>query len=85
MHVKDVAGGLVLGIIAALSLTQFMRSMLFGIDGADGGTFIGVTVLLAIVTASAVFIPAVRATSESDYFFAIRMIRSPHVDCLYAS
>jgi putative ABC transport system permease protein len=57
-----VAAGLFLGITAALSLTQFMRSMLFGIDGADGTTFTGVITLLAVVTASAIFVPAIRAT-----------------------
>ena len=57
-----VAAGLLLGITAALNLTQFMRSMLFGIDGADAATFTGVIALLTVVTGSAVFIPAIRAT-----------------------
>jgi putative ABC transport system permease protein len=59
---RYVAAGLFLGTTAALSLTQLMRSMLFGIDGADGTTFTGVITLLAVVTASAIFVPAIRAT-----------------------
>jgi len=66
-----VATGVLLGVVAALSLTQFMRSMLFGIDGADGATFIGVIVLLTVVTASATFIPAIRAT-QVDPIISLR-------------
>jgi ABC-type lipoprotein release transport system permease subunit len=36
--------------------------MLFGIDRADAGTFVGVIIVLTTVTAFAVLIPAVRAT-----------------------
>jgi putative ABC transport system permease protein len=66
-----VAAGLLLGITAALSLTQFMRNMLFGIEGADATTFISVIALLTVVAASAIFIPAIRAT-EVDPIISLR-------------
>jgi predicted permease len=57
-----VAAGLLLGVTAALNLTQVLRSMLFGIDRTDPATFVGVMIVLTTVTAFAVLIPAVRAT-----------------------
>jgi hypothetical protein len=65
-----IAAGLVVGTAAALSLTQFMRTLLFGIDGADTATFAGVSVVLAVVAGLAILIRAVRATGVGFRHFA---------------
>ena len=53
--------GLALGIAAALGLTQFLRTFLFGINAADPATFAAVALLLTLVTLAACYIPARRA------------------------
>lgn len=53
--------GLMIGVTGALTLTRFMRSLLFGISATDPATFIAVTVLLTMVAVGACYIPARRA------------------------
>jgi len=53
--------GLVFGLLAALGLTQLMRSLLFGVSALDPVTFASVAVVLAIVAVVACCIPARRA------------------------
>jgi predicted permease len=53
--------GVVFGLLAALGLTQLMRSLLFGVSALDPGTFVSVAVVLAIVAVVACCIPARRA------------------------
>lgn len=53
--------GLVLGLGGALVLMRFMQSLIFGISAFDAPTFIGVSVLLAVVAILASYIPARRA------------------------
>jgi putative ABC transport system permease protein len=53
--------GIALGVVAALGLTQLMRSLLFGVSVADPLTFGGVSVLLTLVAIAACYIPARRA------------------------
>ena len=53
--------GAVIGIAAALGVTRFMASMLFGIKATDPATFIGVTIMLIVVALAACYIPARRA------------------------
>lgn len=55
--------GVVLGLAAAMGLTQLMRSLLFGVSAMDPVTFVCVAVVLAIVATAACFIPARRAMS----------------------
>jgi putative ABC transport system permease protein len=57
-----VAAGLVIGTVAAMALTRFMSSLLFGIDATDGVTFASVATLLVAISMLAVFVPALRAT-----------------------
>jgi predicted permease len=58
---KLTAIGLVVGVAAALGLTQLMGSILYGVKATDPFTFILVAVLLALVALAAGYIPARRA------------------------
>jgi putative ABC transport system permease protein len=49
------------GLAAALALTQLMRSLLFGIRPEDPPTFVGVTLILALSSAAAAWLPTARA------------------------
>ena len=53
--------GLVFGLLAALGITQLMRSLLFGVSALDPVTFASVSVVLALVAVVACCIPARRA------------------------
>ena len=55
--------GVVLGLAAALGLTQLMRSLLFGVSAMDPATFVSVALVLAVVAIAACYIPARRAMS----------------------
>jgi predicted permease len=50
------------GLMAALMLVHFMRSMLFQISPYDPRTFLAVAAVLSVVVLMACFIPALRAT-----------------------
>jgi len=56
MHLM-VLGGL-LGLVAALGVTQVLKSFLFGIGPHDPMAFIGVVLLLVLVALAATLIPA---------------------------
>jgi ABC-type antimicrobial peptide transport system permease subunit len=49
------------GVLAALGLTELMRSLLFGVSAVDPLTFAGVALLLTLVATTACYIPARRA------------------------
>lgn len=49
------------GLLAALGLTEFLSSMLFGVGAFDPITLGGVALLLALVATLASYIPARRA------------------------
>jgi putative ABC transport system permease protein len=53
--------GIALGVAAALLLTRIMTSSLYGISASDPLTYIGISLLLAVVALLACLIPARRA------------------------
>jgi putative ABC transport system permease protein len=63
--------GVALGWLAALGLTQLMKSLLFGISASDPLTFGSVVLLLAAVALVACYLPARRA-AKVDPMVALR-------------
>jgi putative ABC transport system permease protein len=68
---KLTLGGVFLGMLCALALTHFMRSLLFGITTSDPLTFGGVAIALTVVALAACYLPARRAT-RVDPLVALR-------------
>jgi predicted permease len=55
--------GLLVGVVASLFLTRFLRTMLFGVGSSDLLTFATVAVVLCVVALFACYLPARRAAA----------------------
>jgi len=53
--------GLVVGLVVSFAAAQLLVKVLFGVSPGDPMTFVGVTILLALVAALACYVPARRA------------------------
>jgi len=60
-----VGAGVLMGLGGALAATRLLRGLLFGVEAADVGTFLGVAVLVTGVALLACSVPVVRA-ARSD-------------------
>ena len=58
-----VLAGAAIGIPAALALSQFVKTFLFGVGAQDAMAIVGATVTLMAAAALASFVPARRATN----------------------
>jgi putative ABC transport system permease protein len=65
------AAGIVIGALAALWLTRFLRSLLFGIQATDPLTYVAVALILVSLAVLASYVPARRAT-RVDPLIALR-------------
>ena len=63
--------GITIGLASAFFVTRFMSSLLYGVTATDPLTFMGVSLVLAVVTLLATLIPARRAT-KVDPMIALR-------------
>jgi putative ABC transport system permease protein len=63
--------GIAIGIAAALGVTRYLSSMLYGIQANDPANIVAVALLLGAVAAAACYVPARRATNV-DPIVALR-------------
>ncbi len=59
---SPVAAGVAAGVVAAVGLTRFLQSLLYGVTALDPGTFAASTVTLVAVAGVAACLPAYRAS-----------------------
>src|SRR5262249_39653432 len=60
-EMRPVLLGLVIGLLAALAVSQLLSGILFAISPTDPMTYAGVALVLLAVNAAAVYVPARRA------------------------
>ena len=63
--------GVVIGVAAALGLSRYMASLVYGVKTSDPGVFVTVVVVLSAVALASTYIPARRA-SRVDPMIALR-------------
>jgi putative ABC transport system permease protein len=62
---RMTAIGLLLGLVGAVGIDRLLASLLVGVSGHDAATFAAVSIVLALVAATACAVPARRATTVS--------------------
>jgi len=63
--------GVVIGVAAALGLSRYMASLVYGVKTSDPGVFVTVVIVLSAVALASTYIPARRA-SRVDPMIALR-------------
>jgi putative ABC transport system permease protein len=63
--------GVIVGVAGAAALSRYVQGLLFGVTPLDAATFATVVIVFAAVSASASYVPAVRAT-RVDPLMALR-------------
>ncbi|HEY4132159.1 MAG TPA: hypothetical protein VGM50_16240, partial [Gemmatimonadaceae bacterium] len=53
--------GIAIGLVGALAVTRFLRTLLFGVSPFDPVSFFGVALVLSVIALLASYIPARRA------------------------
>jgi putative ABC transport system permease protein len=66
-----VAGGMVVGLVAAYAMARLLALLIFGVPAGDPATFLGIPLVLLAAAALAIYIPARRATGI-DPIIALR-------------
>jgi putative ABC transport system permease protein len=70
-HLRPALAGLAIGVVGAVFVSRFLRSLLFGVSATDPATFVIVAGILLAVAAAACWVPARRAT-RVDPLVALR-------------
>jgi putative ABC transport system permease protein len=70
-HLQPAVLGIVIGVAAAVALSRYLQSLLYGVRATDPATFAAVAVGLLLVAAAACWIPARRAV-RADPLVALR-------------
>jgi putative ABC transport system permease protein len=60
-HVTPALVGIAIGLAAAVALSRFLSSLLFGVRAADPATYVAVAAALLAVAVAACWVPASRA------------------------
>jgi ABC-type antimicrobial peptide transport system permease subunit len=55
--------GVAVGVLAAVGLTRFLASLLFGVQAIDASTFVGMSSVMLAVALVASYVPARRASA----------------------
>ena len=64
--------GIAIGIAAAIAASRLIGALVFGVSVRDASTYLGVSILLAVVAFVSCVVPAIRA-SKVDPMTALRL------------